>query len=71
MQYPAYFRYYASQAFFHASPEMWNNWNHDNINTLRASQNSDGSWDGMFGQHLQHRRLAALPGLELSLPAHL
>lgn len=49
MQYPAYFRYYASQAFFHASPEMWNNWNHDNINTLRSSQNSDGSWDGMFG----------------------
>ncbi len=49
MQYPAYFRYYASQAFFHASPDMWNNWNHDNINTLRSSQNSDGSWDGMLG----------------------
>jgi squalene cyclase len=49
MQYPAYFRYYASQAFFHASPEMWNNWNHDNIKTLRASQNADGSWDGAFG----------------------
>ncbi len=49
MQYPAYFRYYASQAFFQASPDMWNNWNHDNINTLRSSQNSDGSWDGMFG----------------------
>jgi len=49
MQYPAYFRYYASQAFFHASPDMWNNWNHDNINTLRSSQNADGSWDGTIG----------------------
>ena len=44
MQYPAYFRYYASQAFFHGSPEAWNNWNHDNINTLRASQTAEGSW---------------------------
>lgn len=49
MQYPAYFRYYASQAFFHASPEAWNTWNHDNIKALRASQTSDGSWEGMFG----------------------
>ena len=49
LQYPAYFRYYASQAFFQASPEAWNNWNHDNINTLRASQIGDGSWQGSFG----------------------
>ena len=49
MQYPAYFRYYSSQAFFQASPEAWNTWNHDNINTLRSSQNSDGSWDGAIG----------------------
>ena len=48
-QYGAYFRYYASQAFFHASPEAWNNWNHDNIRNLRASQAADGSWDGPFG----------------------
>ena len=48
-QYPAYFRYYASQAFFQASNEAWNNWNHDNINTLRASQTADGSWHGSFG----------------------
>jgi hypothetical protein len=49
LTYPAYFRYYASQAFFQASPEAWNNWNHDNINTLRASQTADGSWHGSFG----------------------
>ena len=50
MQYPAYFRYYASQAFFHGSNEAWNNWNHDNVKTLRASQTADGSWHGSFGQ---------------------
>ena len=47
--YPAYFRYYASQAFFQASTDAWNNWNHDNINTLRASQAADGSWHGTYG----------------------
>ncbi len=50
LQYPAYFRYYASQAFFHGSNEAWNNWNHDNVKTLRASQTADGSWHGSFGQ---------------------
>ncbi len=49
MQYPAYFRYYASQAYFHASPDSWNEWNRDNIKALRSSQNDDGSWDGSFG----------------------
>lgn len=49
MQYPAYFRYYASQAFFHGSAEAWNNWNHDNIKALRATQTTEGNWDGMFG----------------------
>jgi len=49
LQYPAYFRYYASQAYFQASNEAWNTWNHDNINTLRASQAADGSWRGSFG----------------------
>jgi hypothetical protein len=48
-QYPAYFRYYASQAYFQASPEAWDKWNHDNINTLRASQSADGGWDGPVG----------------------
>jgi hypothetical protein len=49
MQYPAYFRYYASQAFFHGSPDAWNIWNHDNINALRASQTADGGWQGSLG----------------------
>ena len=49
LQYPPYFRYYASQAFFHASPELWDVWNHDNIKALRASQTADGSWEGQFG----------------------
>lgn len=48
-QYPAYTRYYTSQAYFQASNEAWNNWNHDNINTLRASQTADGSWRGSLG----------------------
>jgi hypothetical protein len=49
IQYPAYFRYYASQAFFHASPDAWNNWNHENIKALRASQTPEGSWEGPIG----------------------
>jgi uncharacterized protein YfaS (alpha-2-macroglobulin family) len=47
--YPQYYLYYASQAFFHASPEAWNAWNRKNIRALTSSQNSDGSWDGSFG----------------------
>jgi prenyltransferase beta subunit len=48
-QYPAYYRYYASQAYFQASPAAFDQWNHDNINELRASQAADGSWDGNIG----------------------
>ncbi len=48
-QYPQYFRYYASQAIFQGSSEFWQAWNRENINALRASQNSDGNWDGQFG----------------------
>ena len=49
-QYQQYYLYYASQAFFHASPEAWQNWNRTNIKTLGSTQNADGSWDGQFGQ---------------------
>jgi hypothetical protein len=48
-QYPQYFLYYASQAFFHGSPEAWQNWNHENIQSLRGTQTPDGNWDGQFG----------------------
>ncbi len=47
--YYQYFLYYASQAFFHAGPKYWNEWNRDNIVELGKSQNGDGSWDGQFG----------------------
>lgn len=47
--YQHYNLYYASQAFFHAGPQLWKDWNAKNIRTLRASQNPDGSWDGSFG----------------------
>ena len=47
--YPHYYLYYAAQAFFHASPEIWQTWNRKNIKMLSATQNPDGSWDGQFG----------------------
>ena len=47
--YYQYFLYYASQAFFHAGPKYWNEWNKNNIIELGKSQNGDGSWDGQFG----------------------
>jgi hypothetical protein len=47
--YQQYFLYYAAQAYFHASPELWNDWNRKNIKTLASTQNDDGSWDGQFG----------------------
>lgn len=47
--YQQYYLYYASQAFFHISPEAWNSWNRKNIKMLSATQNTDGSWDGQFG----------------------
>jgi hypothetical protein len=47
--YPQYFLYYASQAYFHGSPELWQNWNRANIKSLRATQTPDGNWEGQFG----------------------
>lgn len=44
-----YYLYYASQAYFHASPTEWDAWNRKNIKTLGATQNEDGSWSGQFG----------------------
>jgi hypothetical protein len=48
-QYPQYFLYYGAQAFFHGSPEAWQNWNRQNIQFLRGTQAPDGNWDGQFG----------------------
>jgi hypothetical protein len=49
ISYQQYYLYYAAQAFFHASPEAWNEWNKKNIRTLASSQSQEGSWDGQFG----------------------
>jgi hypothetical protein len=49
VQYPQYSLYYVSQAYFHGSPELWQNWNRENIRSLRATQTADGNWDSQFG----------------------
>jgi hypothetical protein len=48
-QYPQYFLYYVSQAYFHGSPDLWQNWNRENIAFLRATQGGEGNWDGQLG----------------------
>lgn len=48
-QYPHYYLYYVSQAYFHGSPELWQSWNLRNITTLRQTQNQEGNWDGQLG----------------------
>jgi hypothetical protein len=48
-QYPQYFLYYASQAYFHGSPELWQGWNRSNIQALRSTQTPDGNWEGPLG----------------------
>jgi uncharacterized protein YfaS (alpha-2-macroglobulin family) len=48
-QYPQYFLYYASQAYFQASGEPWQSWNRENIAFLRATQTAEGNWDGQLG----------------------
>jgi hypothetical protein len=47
--YQQYYLYYGAQAYFHASPDAWRKWNAQNIKSLAATQNKDGSWDGSFG----------------------
>lgn len=47
---PQYFIYYMAQALYQAAPELWEKWNSGQIVTLSASQNSDGSFPGNFGE---------------------
>jgi squalene cyclase len=47
--YQQYYLYYASQAFFHMSPDDWRSWNRKNVKLLAAAQTTDGSWEGQFG----------------------
>lgn len=49
MSYREYNLYYVSQAFFHAGPQHWRDWNLRNIKMLTASQTPEGAWDGQFG----------------------
>jgi hypothetical protein len=44
-----YYLYYASQAFFHASPKAWREWNRVNVKNLALSQGPNGAWEGQFG----------------------
>ena len=44
-----YFLYYASQTYFHASIEAWEQWNKMNLTMLRNTQKADGGWDGSQG----------------------
>jgi hypothetical protein len=48
-QYPQYYLYYVSQAYFHGSSELWQKWNLQNIAALRQTQNPEGHWDGPLG----------------------
>jgi len=48
-QYPQYFLYYVSQAYFQGSPEVWQSWNRENIAFLRGTQTGEGNWDGQLG----------------------
>ncbi len=49
MGYQQYYLYYAAQAFFHASPSAWRDWNRKNLKVLSGNQGADGHWDGQFG----------------------
>ncbi len=48
--YREYGRYYQAQALFQGNIEAWEKWNKQLIRQLKASQQSDGSFPGQFGQ---------------------
>ena len=47
--YPNYFRYYMSQALFHADEASWEEWNQRNARILAASQDTTGAWNSNRG----------------------
>jgi hypothetical protein len=47
--YHQYFLYYAAQAFFRISPQVFDAWNAQNVKSLAASQLDDGSWFSNLG----------------------
>jgi len=48
--YLEYGRYYQAQALFQGNIEAWEKWNKQLIRQLKATQQSDGSFPGQFGQ---------------------
>lgn len=50
--YLEYGRYYQAQALFQGNIEAWEKWNKQLIRQLKATQQSDGSFPGQFGQSL-------------------
>lgn len=47
--YPFYYEYYASQAFFQSDLKAWQQWNDKRVQQLTESQSEDGSWEGSLG----------------------
>ena len=47
--YHQYYLYYAAQAYFRASPKLFEGWNAQNIKTLAETQTEDGSWTSGLG----------------------
>ena len=47
--YEHYFMYYVAQALFHGDMSRWRKWNKTNIEYLKSSQDSDGSWEDSQG----------------------
>jgi len=48
-EYYHYYLYYASQAYFHGSAQLWQEWNRINLKVLLSSQAKDGSWSSNYG----------------------
>ena len=70
-QYPQYFLYYVSQAYFHGSPELWQSWNRENIRFLRDDAKRGRELGRTIWRDVWHGRLVVVAGPELSLPADL
>jgi hypothetical protein len=47
--YLQYYLYYAAQAYFRASPRLFEDWNAGNIKLLETTQLDDGSWSSPLG----------------------
>lgn len=48
-EYFHYYLYYAAQAYFRLSPQLWEEWNARNMVELLETQGDDGRWEGQFG----------------------